>query len=95
MTIKLFPGQPPITGDAPGLAFHEKASYRAAAGHARRALPGPVGELVHRELTAYAEFGHRFGDGLIPRLMAAVLAMPSDGRPDATRGLSRRDADAG
>lgn len=79
MTIMLFPGHPEISGDAPKLAFHEQGRYRAAAGHARRVLPGPVGELVYRELSAYAEFGHRFaGDALIPRLAAAVLAIRSD-----------------
>lgn len=48
-------------------------------GSGRRLYPGPVGELVYRELTAYAEFGYRFDcDGLIPRLAAAVLAIRSD-----------------
>lgn len=79
MTITLGPGPPTISGAAPTLAFHEKGSYRAAARHARRVFPGPVGELVHRELCAYAEFGYRFDtDGLIPRLAAAVLAIRSD-----------------
>lgn len=78
MTIELFPAPPPIRGDAPELHMHERSRYRAAAGHARRIYPGPIGELVYRELTAYAEFGYRFGDnGLIPRLVAAVLAAPS------------------
>lgn len=65
MTITLFPGHPEISGDAPKLAFHEQGRYRAAAGHARRVLPGPVGELVYRELSAYAEFGYRFA-GCVP-----------------------------
>lgn len=79
MTINLFPGPPGISGDAPRLAFREQGRYRAAAVHARRVIPGPLGELVHRELQAYAEFGHRFGDdALIQRLAAAVLAI----RPD-------------
>jgi hypothetical protein len=52
---------------------HEKARYRAAAVLGRRIYSGPLGELVHRELTAYADFGYRFsGDGLIPRLAAAI-----------------------
>ena len=45
---------------------------------ARRALslyPGPVGQLVHREIQAYLEFGHRLGQtGLITRLAEDVLA---------------------
>jgi len=48
----------------------------------RRIYPGPLGELVFRELSAYVEFGYRFGhDGLILRLADAVLATdpnPSD-----------------
>ena len=76
MTIQLFPGAPPITGDAPLLGFPQRARCREAAHRARNAYPGPLGELVARELTSYAEFGYRFGDGLIPRLVAAVLAEP-------------------
>jgi len=77
-----FPGPDRIPGDAKRLAPHESARYRTAAGHARRIYPGPLGELVFRELSAYVEFGYRFGhDGLILRLADAVLATdpnPSD-----------------
>jgi hypothetical protein len=56
---------------------HERSRIRAAARHARRVYPGPVGELLHRELNAYADFGVRFsGDGLIPQLAAHVLRLP-------------------
>ena len=91
MTIRLFPGPPGISGDAPGLALHEQGRYRAAAGHARRVIPGPVGELVHRELRAYADFGYRFGDdALIQRLATAVLAIRSDDpQPAAHTAVSR------
>jgi hypothetical protein len=76
MTIKLFPGPPPIRGDAVPLQFRESARLRAAALHARRVYPGPLGELVSRELSAYADFGYRLSnDGLIPRLATAVLAI--------------------
>jgi hypothetical protein len=48
---------------------------RAAGLHARRLYPGPLGELVFRELTAYADFGYQFAaDALIPRLAAEILA---------------------
>ncbi len=74
MTITLFPAPPRIRGDATALPFEETARYRAAAAHARRTLPGPLGELAQRELEAYAEFGYRFGSGgLIPRLAAVLL----------------------
>ena len=79
MTIKFFPGPPPIRGDAATLQLHERSRFRAAASHARRVYPGPVGELVFRELSAYAEFGYRLSsDGLIPRLATAVLATRAD-----------------
>jgi len=49
---------------------------RAAARHARRAVPGPLGELAARELTAYAEFGHRgTADALVPLLARQILAL--------------------
>ena len=65
----------PLRGNATALAHHERSRMRAAAMHARRLYPGALGELVHRELTAYADFGYRFaGDALIPRLAAEVLA---------------------
>jgi hypothetical protein len=76
----LSPATPPqSTGNAPLLPLHDASRLRAAAYHARRIYPEPLGELVARELTAYAEFGHRFGDGLIPRVAAIVLATPADG----------------
>jgi len=60
------------------LREHESSRYRAAAAHALRVHPGPVGEVIARELLAYAEFGYRFDDNaLIPRLAAQVLATPS------------------
>jgi hypothetical protein len=62
----------------PLLALHERARYRAAADYALRRYPGPVGELIHRELSAYAEFGHRFArDALIPDLARNVLTPPA------------------
>src|SRR5882762_8193077 len=74
MAMQLFPASSPkIQGNATALEPHERARYRAAAWLGRRIYPGPLGELVHRELSAYAEFGYRFSnDGLIPRLAAAI-----------------------
>jgi hypothetical protein len=53
----------------------EPSRVRAAAVHARLALPGPLGELAARELTAYADRGNR-GDPLVPQLARQVLALP-------------------
>lgn len=75
MTIRCYPGPPAIQGDAQRLHPHESAGLRAAALHARRVYPGPLGELAHRELTAYADFGYRFAtDSLIRRLATEILA---------------------
>jgi hypothetical protein len=55
-----------------------------AAWQAQRRYPGPVGELIERELRAVAEFGHRFERGaLSERLVEHVLAQAeprSDGK---------------
>jgi hypothetical protein len=83
MTIQIPESMMPAPrGDAEGLAPHERSRVRAAALHARRVYPGWIGELVQRELTAYADFGYRFRtDALVPQLVAEVLAMPTP-QPD-------------
>ncbi|OLT22297.1 hypothetical protein BJF78_07570 [Pseudonocardia sp. CNS-139] len=54
------------------------AWVREAAARALETHPGPVGEVLARELRAYALFGHRFGgDGLIHRLATEILAHPA------------------
>ncbi len=73
------------------LEAHERSRIRAAARHARRIYPGELGELVFRELTAYAEFGIRFSvDSLIPRLATRVLATRTDGGTDVTSFTNRQ-----
>jgi len=75
MTYTTLPTPGPLRGDAPPLLQPERSQMRAAGLHARRLYPGPLGELVFRELTAYADFGYQFaGDALIPRLAAEILA---------------------
>lgn len=62
-------------GAAVPMQLHELGNLRAAAGHAVRVLPGPVGELIARELAAHAAFGYRFDrDGLLARVARDVLA---------------------
>ncbi|MEJ2863204.1 hypothetical protein [Actinomycetospora flava] len=57
------------------LGHTDRATYLAAAERARSAYPGALGELVHRELRAFADFGYRLaGHGLVDRLAAEVLA---------------------
>jgi hypothetical protein len=74
--------QPSIPGTAPRMELHEISQLRAAATHARRALPGPLGELAARELSAYADLGYRGErDALIPLLVRQVLALPAASAP--------------
>jgi hypothetical protein len=76
-------------GDAMNIDFHtlpptvcedlaalesERSRYLAAACRASEVYPGALGELVHRELVAFAEFGYRMaGHGSVQRLAAEVL----------------------
>jgi hypothetical protein len=54
---------------------HDKMQLRAAAFRATRIYPGPVGELLSRELLSWEEFGYRLGgDQLIMRLVNHLLA---------------------
>ena len=70
------------TSPAPRMAAHEISRLRAAAAHARRAVPGPLGELAARELIAYAEFGYRGArDALVPQLVRQVLGLPAVSAP--------------
>lgn len=58
------------------LALHDQARLREAARRARLVLPGTIGEVIARELMAYADFGRRFrSDALIDRLAQEVLAI--------------------
>lgn len=50
----------PGNGPAP-MDHHEKMRLRAAAFRATRIYPGPVGELVSRELLQWEDFGYRLG----------------------------------
>jgi hypothetical protein len=70
--------------EPPRMPPDEQSRYGVAAECALRSYPGPVGELIHRELIAYARFGRRFAkDALIPRLMTQMLTPPCP-HPGAT-----------
>lgn len=54
---------------------HERMRLRAAAFRAIRVYPGPVGELLSRELLSWEEFGYRLGSrGLIMGIVDAVMS---------------------
>jgi hypothetical protein len=63
--------------DPAPMDHHEKMRLRAAAFRATRLYPGPVGELLSRELLTWEEFGYRLGgERLVMRLVDHVLKTP-------------------
>ena len=65
-----YPNHPPDLADQPTRVRARKAAYLA-----QRVYPGPVGELISRELLAWDQFGFRIVQGgLIERLIDFVLA---------------------
>src|SRR5688500_4132963 len=63
--------------DPAPMDHHEKMRLRAAAFRATRLYPGPVGELLSRELLTWEEFGYRLGgEQLVMRLVDHVLKTP-------------------
>lgn len=63
-------------GTGPARCPYDDPSRRLADAVVEAAVrfPGPVGELIRRELRAFADFGYRFdGSGLVPRLVDELL----------------------
>jgi hypothetical protein len=59
------------------LDINEINRCRSAAFRATRVYPGPVGELISRELLAYEDFGYRFGSRTIMmNLVDHVMNLP-------------------
>jgi hypothetical protein len=74
-----------LPGTVRRMDLHEIARLRAAAEHARRVLPGALGELAARELRAHADLGYRGApDALLPQLARQVLALPAPSLPAAS-----------
>ena len=72
---------PKVLGEsAPApMDHHEKMRLRTAAFRATKLYPGPLGELVSRELLTWEEFGYRLGRGtnsLVLRLVEHVEKQP-------------------
>ena len=67
-----------VSGVSPEPMDHqEKMRLRAAAFRVTRLYPGPVGELLSRELLTWEEFGYRLGGNqLVMRLVDHVLKAP-------------------
>jgi hypothetical protein len=57
---------------------HEQMRLRAAAVRATQVYPGPVGELLSRELLSWEEFGYRLGSrSMITGIVDTVLIAPT------------------
>lgn len=60
------------------LDHRERMRLRAAAFAAPRVYPGPVGELLARELMSWEEFGYQLGGhALISRVATHLLSVPT------------------
>jgi hypothetical protein len=60
------------------LEYGDKGRIRAAAVRATQLYPGPVGELIARELGAWEAFGYRLDQsGLIARLVDHITHQES------------------
>lgn len=56
------------------MTHEERMRLRAAAFQATRVYPGPVGELISRELFSWEEFGYRLGSAsLVTRLVDHIF----------------------
>lgn len=66
----------PIEHHLPVLESRDRSRMEIAARRALSTYPGPVGDLIHRELQAFLEFGYRFDDGtgLVTRLVDHLMA---------------------
>ncbi len=64
------------------LDHHEKQNLRNAAYRATVVYPGPVGELISREIMAWEDFGFRLShDNTIMNVVRHVLTAPTPGEP--------------
>ena len=62
----------------PAMDHGERMRIRAAALRATQVYPGPVGELLSRELLSWEEFGYRLGSrNMITGIVDAVLNAPT------------------
>lgn len=59
------------------LEHAERGRARQAAVNARRRYPGPVGDLLARELDGFADFGYRISQGALMARLIAELTEPA------------------
>lgn len=74
--------QPAADVPVPKLQPVDRGRLLSAALRAEKAYPGPIGELVARELTTWSELSFRFGgESTIARLVDHVMRLPVDDEP--------------
>ena len=87
--------QPPATVPPPPLNPRERERATTARGIAYRTYPGPLAELICRELDAYLRFGYRTDQaGIVPRLVDWLLQPPGPAPTDLTTAPHSGDTHA-
>jgi hypothetical protein len=72
-----------VLSPPPAMNAHERMRIRTAAFHAAQTYPGPIGELISRELLAWEEFGYRLGaTGPIMRLVDTIMDNTGQNTPE-------------
>jgi hypothetical protein len=79
------PHQPADTHSLSTDAVH---TILRAARYSRQAYPGPIGELVDRELRAYVDTGQQLPPTSIPERLLASLRQHQEHAPDTEPGLT-------
>jgi hypothetical protein len=74
---------------APALSRDTTHAALRAAAYALQAYPGPVGELIDRELRSYVDSGHAAHPAAMPSRLIATLAAAESREPAAAPGRDR------
>jgi hypothetical protein len=85
--------RPPTPATSTGTS-RGRSHLDAAARWALLVFPGPIGELISREINVHLNFGFRFdGGGFIDHLASRVLATELPADPTLTASNLKRDLD--
>lgn len=66
-------GTKPVANPPSPMNQAEKSRFRAAAFRACRVYPGPIGQLLSREILATEEFGWATPDSLVAAAVRAIM----------------------
>jgi len=75
-----------VRARSPGLNREATHTALRAARYALRAYPGPVGEIVDRELRGYVDAGHAVPPAALPARLIAMLSAAQGKEPAAANG---------